>query len=83
MGVLADVLHQLLIEPQRLRDGTGILRNLQSMRQPCAVMISLRGKKHLGLILKAPERFGVQNPVPVPLVDRTDITLFFLAHPPF
>ena len=41
-----DGLHQLLVEPQCLCDGAGVLGDLQGMGQTGAVMIPLRGEEY-------------------------------------
>ena len=43
------------------------LRHLQTVGQPRAEMVAVRGNKHLGLVFQAAERGGVDDPVPVPL----------------
>ena len=66
-------LRQVFIEPQRPGDRPGCLRHLQCMRESRPVMISLRKKKNLGFVLQPPECLAVKDPVPVSLIDRTDI----------
>ena len=43
------------------------------MGKPCPVVIASGRQKYLRLMLQPPEGFAVQNPVPVPLIDRPDI----------
>ena len=74
-------LNQIIIQPQGLRNGSGSLGNFQGMGQTVPVVIPLRRQKDLGLILQSPKRLTVQDPVPVPLVDRPDITLLLITVP--
>ena len=67
-------LRQLLVEPQRFGNRPGNLGNLQGMGQSCPVMIPHRGQKHLGFMLQAAKCLTMQNPIPIPLISRTDIT---------
>ena len=62
-----DRLDQVLVQPQRARDGPRDLRDLERMRQPGAVMIAGRSDEHLRLVLQAPERLAVDDPVAVAL----------------
>ena len=78
-----DRLHQIFIQPQSLCDRPGILGNLQRMRQPGPVMVSAGQKKDLCLLLQPPECLAVEDPVPVSLEDRADITLWLLRTLPF
>ena len=68
-----DGLRQILIEAQGLGNRAGVLGDLQRMGQPRPVMIAPGSQEHLGLMLQTPERLAVENPVPVPLIDRPDI----------
>ena len=76
-----DRLYQIFIQPKCLCNGTCILGNLQRMRHTCTVMVTFRCQEYLCLIFQTPEGLGMQNPVSVPLKNRTDIALFFLALP--
>ena len=52
------------------------------MGKPGSIMISLRSQKDLGLVLHTPERFGMEDSVTVPLIDRPQIArLFFPVSP--
>ena len=74
-------LHQILIQFQCLRDRPRRLRHLQRMRQPGPIMIPLRRQKHLRLILEPPKRLRMNNPIPVSLINRPDITLLLHTRP--
>ena len=78
----SDGLHQIFIELQRLGDRPGRLAHLQRVCQPRPVMVTLRRKKHLCLVFQPAKRLAVNDPVPVPLKNRPDITLFFRLDPP-
>ena len=71
-------LNQIFIQPERLRNGSRILRYFKRMCQPRPVMISHRCEKNLRLTFQSPERLTVQDTVTIPLKDRTNITLRFL-----
>ena len=51
------------------------------MCQPRPVMVALRGEEYLGLPFQPAERFGMQDPVAVPLIDRPQITRFLVDVP--
>ena len=74
-------LGQVLVEAQGPGDGPGDLGHLQRMGQPGAVEVPLRREKDLGLLLQPPERLAVDDPVPVPLVDRPEGVLGLGARP--
>ena len=65
-----DRLGQVLVEPQRARHRPGDLRDLERVRQPGAVVVALRREEDLRLVLEAPERLGVEDPVAVALEIR-------------
>src|SRR5437763_1799394 len=65
-----DRLHQVLVEPQRARDGARDLCDLQRVGEPRPVVVTLGRHEHLGLMLEPPERLGVHDPVPVALKRR-------------
>ncbi len=46
-----------------------------------SVMIPLGGKENLGFILEPAKRFGMNNPVPVPLERGSNVAVFFLELP--
>ena len=71
-------LHKILIQAKCLGYSTCDLGYLQSVRQPVPVMISFRSQKNLSLILHPAKSFAMQDPVPVSLVNRPDVSLFFL-----
>ena len=76
-----DRLGQILVEPERPRDGAGDLGNLERMGEPGAVMIPLRGKENLRFVFEAAEGLAVQDPVAVPLVSRAVSTGLLLPLP--
>ena len=76
-----DGLRQILIQAQRSGDRPGDLRHLQGMRQPGTVVISLGTQEHLRLMFHSAKGFRVQDPVPVPLIHSSDITLSFFSFP--
>ena len=72
---------QILIQIQRPRNRAGNLGHLECVRQAGPVMIALRSEKHLCFIFHPAKGFGVENPVPVSLVDGADVTLRFISVP--
>ena len=72
-----DSFYEILIQPERLGDSPRILRHLQRMCQTGPVMVSFRKKKDLCLLFQTPKCLAVQDPGPVSLKDRADITLWF------
>ena len=52
-----DRFGEILVEPQCAGDRSGDLRDLKRVRQPRAVVIALRCKKHLRFMLQPAERF--------------------------
>ena len=72
---------QILIQIQRPRNRAGNLGYLECVRQAGPVMISLRSEKHLCFVFHPAKGFGVENPVPVSLVDGADVTLRFISVP--
>ena len=61
-------LGQVLVEVQRPRDGAGNLGHFHRVGQSGYVVVAGWGNKHLGFVFQSSECFGVNNPVPVPLV---------------
>ena len=78
----SDGFRQILVQAQSAGDGAGDLGNLQRMRQPGAVMISLGRKKNLRFKFQAAEGFAMNNPVPVPLKIRPDLAGGYGTFPP-
>ena len=62
-----DRLGQVLVEPQRARDGARDPRRLERVGEPRAVVIALGRDEDLRLVLEPPERLGVDDPVAVAL----------------
>ena len=60
-------LGQIFIEPQRPSQGTGDLRHLDGVGQARAEMVALVEHEDLRLVLQAPERRRVDDPVAIPL----------------
>ncbi len=73
---------QLLVEPQHLGNAAGNLRDLQSVRQTGAVVVTSRGKEHLRLVLEPAERLRVDDPIAVALKHRTNRILRLWAQSP-
>ena len=46
---------QILVHPECLGDGSGILRYFKGVGKSCSVVVTLRRKENLGLILQSPE----------------------------
>ncbi len=65
-----DRLGELLVEPEHLRNAPGDLRHLERMREARSIMIARRRKKHLGLVLQAPERLAVDHAIAIALEGR-------------
>ena len=65
-----DRLGEVLVEPQRARDGARDPARLERVREPRAVVVALGRDEHLRLVLQAPERLGVHDPVAVALERR-------------
>ncbi len=61
---------QVLVERQAARKGPCYLGYIQSVREPCDVMVPLRREKDLRLVLEPSEGVAVYYPVPVPLEVR-------------
>ena len=57
---------EVLVQPELARQRAGDLRHLQRMGQPGAVMVALVEHEHLGLVLQAAERGGMDHPVAIP-----------------
>ena len=60
-----DGLGEIGVEAHRRGERAGDLRHLQRVGQPGAVLVALVGDEHLGLLLQAPERRGVDDAVAV------------------
>lgn len=60
---------QIFVKPQCTRDGTGDLGHFQAVCQPGPVMVPLVIDEHLCLMLEAAKGGGMDDPVPVPLID--------------
>ena len=63
----ADRLDEVLVERERAGHGARDLRHLQRVRHPRAVVVALGRHEDLGLVLQAPERLAVHDPVAVAL----------------
>ncbi len=64
----ADRLDQLLVQTETARHGPADLGDLERVGQPRAVVVALVVDEHLRLVLEAPERGAVDDPVPVALI---------------
>jgi hypothetical protein len=63
----ADRLDEVLVERKRAGDRAGDLRHLERVRHPRAVVVALGRDEDLRLVLQAPERLAVHDPVAVAL----------------
>ena len=63
----ADRLGQVLVQPQRARDGARDAGGLDRVREAGAVVVALGGDEDLGLVLQPPEALRVDDPVAVAL----------------
>ena len=70
-----DGFGQVFIQTQPPGNGPGDLGHLQRMGQPCTVEIPFRREEDLRLLFQPAECFAVDDPVPVPLVYRSDRVL--------
>src|SRR5919112_973460 len=62
-----DRLREVLVQAERPRHGARDAARLERVREPGAVVVALRGDEHLSLVLEAPERLRVDDPVTVAL----------------
>src|SRR5215208_4018102 len=62
-----DRLSQVLVQPERARDVPRDPARLERVREPRPVVIALRRDEDLRLVLQAPERLRVDDPVAVAL----------------
>ena len=76
-----DRLGEVLVQPQGPGGRPGDLGDLERVRQANAVVVPLRREEHLGLVLEAPERLGVDDPVAVALVGRSERVRRLVAFP--
>ena len=74
-----DRLDQVLVERERARDRARDLRDLERVRQPRAVVVAARRDEHLRLVLQAPERLAVHDPVAVALERRAQPAVGLVA----
>ena len=65
-----DRLREVLVQPQRARHVARDPARLERVREPGAVVVALGRDEHLGLVLQAPERLRVHDPVAVALERR-------------
>ena len=63
-----DGLGQVLVQPERPRDGARDLRHLERVGEPGAEVVALGGQEHLRLMRQASERLRVEDLVAVALV---------------
>ena len=63
-----DGLGQVLVQPERPRDGARDLRHLERVGEPGAEVVALGGQEHLRLVRQASERLRVEDLVAVALV---------------
>ena len=74
-----DRLRQVLVEPQRARDGARDPGDLERVREPRPVVIALGRDEHLRLVLEPPERLAVDDPVAIALERRAQPAVGLLA----
>ena len=74
-----DRLRQVLVEPQRPRDGARDPGDLERVREPRPVVVALGRDEHLRLVLEPPERLAVHDPVAVALERRPQAAVGLLA----
>ena len=77
-----DRLRQVLVEPQRPRDRPADPGDLERVREPRAVVVALGRDEHLRLVLEAPERLAVHDPVAVALERRPQAAVGLRALAP-
>ena len=77
-----DRLREVLVQPERPRRRPRDLRHVERVREPDPIVVALRRQEHLRLVLQAPERLGVHDPVPVALVDGAEVVVRLVALPP-
>src|SRR5918996_3336812 len=65
-----DRLGQVLVQPERARHASRDPARLERVREPGAVVIALGRDEDLRLVLQAPERLRVDDPVAVTLEGR-------------
>ena len=75
-----DRLGQRDVQTQCPGDGGRNLRDLERVREPCALVI-VREDEHLRLARQAPERRRVEDPITVPLEARPQRVGSLLADP--
>jgi hypothetical protein len=73
----ADGLYKVLVKVQGACDRAANLGDLKRMCKPRHIVIAYRRYKNLALVLHAPERVRVNDPITVALERRPDRALFF------
>jgi len=79
--ILLYGLGQVFVKRERARQRTGDLGDLQGVGQAHPVVVSLGRQEHLRLVLEAPERLGMHDPVAVALEARAQHIRFLDALP--
>ena len=74
-----DRLDQVLVQAQRAGHRSRDLRDLERVREARPVMIARRRDEHLRLVLQAPERLAVDDPVAVALKRRAQTAVGLLG----
>src|SRR5215212_9735421 len=72
-----DRLGEVLVQSQRPRHPACYAARLQRVREPGAVVVALGRYEHLRLVLQAPERLRVHDPVAVALERRPVVGVGF------
>ena len=75
-------LGQILVKPKGARDDPRDLRNLQGVRQTCAIMVACRCHKNLCLVHQAAEGLGMNDAVAVSLKFGSNLARTAIIIPP-
>src|SRR5918995_7222045 len=76
-----DRLGEVLVQAERARHAARDAAGLERVRKPGAVVVALRRDEDLGLVLQAPERLRVHDPVAVALERRRVVRVGLLLLP--
>ena len=75
-----DRLGEVLVERECPRDGARDPGHLERVRQPRSVVVALRRDEHLGLVLEAPERLAMDDPIAVALERRPQTAVLLVSR---
>src|SRR6185312_16371294 len=73
---VSDRLGQVLVQPQRPRDRSRDPAGLERVREPGAVVVTLRCDENLGLVLQPAKALGMHHPVAIALKRRSQTARF-------